>query len=63
MTVKIACPPLHNDRRRIEAPWQKSLRSCGWQAMRGEELATFLSKDLKYPRGRHLSTVVQSGSP
>lgn len=29
--------------------------------MRGEELATFLSKDLKYLRNRHLSAMVQSG--
>ena len=63
MTVKIACPPLHNGRRRIEATWQKALRSCGWQAMRGEELATFLPKDVKYPRDRHLPTMVPPGRP
>ena len=34
---------------------------CGWHAMRGEQLARFLSKDLKYLRNRHLSAMVQSG--
>lgn len=34
---------------------------CGWQALRGEELATFLGKDLKYLRNKHLSVMVQSG--
>ena len=34
---------------------------CGWHALRGEELATFLAKDLKYLRNRHLSAMVQSG--
>ena len=34
---------------------------CGWHAMRGEELASFLKKDLKYLRNRHLSAMVQSG--
>ena len=34
---------------------------CGWQALRGEELATLLGKDLKYLRNKHLSAMVQSG--
>ena len=34
---------------------------CGWQALRGEELATLLGKDLKYMRNRHLSAMVQAG--
>ncbi|MFO1190688.1 MAG: ATP-binding protein [Rhodoferax sp.] len=55
--------------RRLPAPGQRvsevALRQlirdlCRWQAMRGEELATFLSKDLKYLRNRHLSAMVQS---
>ncbi len=56
--------------RRLPAPGQRmgeiALRQlirdlCGWHAMRGEELATFLAKDLKYLRNRHLSVMVQSG--
>ena len=56
--------------RRLPAPGQRmdetALRQlirdlCGWHAMRGEELASFLSKDLKYLRNRHLSAMVQSG--
>jgi ATP-dependent DNA helicase RecG len=34
---------------------------CGWQALRGEELATLLGKDLKYLRNKHLSAMVQEG--
>lgn len=34
---------------------------CGWQALRGEELATLLHKDLKYLRNKHLSEMVQTG--
>jgi len=34
---------------------------CGWQALRGEELATLLHKDLKYLRNKHLTEMVQSG--
>lgn len=34
---------------------------CGWQPLRGEELATLLGKDLKYLRNKHLSTMVQAG--
>lgn len=34
---------------------------CGWQPLRGEELATLLGKDLKYLRNKHLSAVVQAG--
>ena len=34
---------------------------CGWHALRGEELATIVGKDLKYLRNRHLSAMVQSG--
>ena len=31
---------------------------CGWQPLRGEELATLLGKDLKYLRNKHLSAMV-----
>jgi hypothetical protein len=34
---------------------------CGWQPLRGEELATLLGKDLKYLRNKHLSSMVQAG--
>ncbi|MBI5330797.1 MAG: putative DNA binding domain-containing protein [Betaproteobacteria bacterium] len=34
---------------------------CGWQALRGEELATLLHKDLKYLRNKHLTEMVQTG--
>lgn len=34
---------------------------CGWHALRGEELATFLAKDLKYLRNSHLSAMVKAG--
>lgn len=34
---------------------------CGWQALRGEELATLLNKDLKYLRNKHLTEMVQGG--
>jgi len=45
---------------------EKALRAlirelCGWQALRGEELATLLHKDLKYLRNKHLTEMVQSG--
>jgi hypothetical protein len=34
---------------------------CGWQALRGEELATLLHKDLKYLRNKHLTEMVHTG--
>ena len=34
---------------------------CGWHALRGEELATIVGKDLKYLRNGHLSAMLQSG--
>ena len=34
---------------------------CRWHTLRGEELATFVGKDLKYLRNRHLSAMVQAG--
>jgi ATP-dependent DNA helicase RecG len=34
---------------------------CRWQALRGEELATLLGKDLKYLRNKHLSAMVRAG--
>ncbi|OHC61383.1 MAG: ATP-dependent DNA helicase RecG [Rhodocyclales bacterium RIFCSPLOWO2_02_FULL_63_24] len=34
---------------------------CGWQALRGEELATLLHKDLKYLRNKHLTEMMQGG--
>jgi len=34
---------------------------CGWQALRGEELATLLGKDLEYLRNKHLSAMIQAG--
>lgn len=45
-----------------EATLRQLIRDlCGWQALRGEELATLLRKDLKYLRNKHLSVMVQSG--
>jgi ATP-dependent DNA helicase RecG len=45
-----------------EATLRQLIRDlCGWQALRGEELATLLGKDLKYLRNKHLSVMVQSG--
>ena len=35
---------------------------CGWRALKGEELAAILGKDLKYLRNRYLSAMVQSGA-
>jgi ATP-dependent DNA helicase RecG len=55
---------------RLSKPGQrlggKALRAlirelCGWQALRGEELATLLHKDLKYLRNKHLTEMVQTG--
>ena len=55
---------------RLSAPGQRmgeaALRQlicdlCGWQPLRGEELATLLGKDLKYLRNRHLSAMVRAG--
>lgn len=64
-------PPLPSElARRIPAPGQRmgeaALRQlirdlCGWNALRGEELAALLGKDLKYLRNRYLSAMVQSG--
>ena len=34
---------------------------CGWHPLRGEELAGFLGKDLKYLRNKHLSALIQAG--
>lgn len=33
---------------------------CGWEALRGEELATLLHKNLKYLRNKHLTEMVQN---
>lgn len=33
---------------------------CGWQPLRGQELADLLGKDLKYLRNKHLSALVQA---
>ena len=64
-------PPLPPElRQRLPVPGKRmgemALRQlirdlCGWHAMRGEELASSLGKDLKYLRNRHLSAMVQSG--
>ena len=64
-------PPLPPElEERLPAPGQRmggaALRQlirdlCGWQALRGEELATLLGKDLKYLRNKHLSAMVQAG--
>lgn len=35
---------------------------CGWRALRADELATLLGKDLQYLRNRHLSVMVQAGA-
>ena len=34
---------------------------CRWHPLRGEELADFLGKDLKYLRNKHLSALIQGG--
>ena len=34
---------------------------CGWQPLRGEELATLLGRDRKYLRNKHLSAMVAIG--
>ena len=45
-----------------EAALRQLIRDlCRWQALRGEELATLLGKDLKYLRNKHLSAMVQTG--
>ena len=64
-------PPLPPElARRVPAPGQRmgetALRQlirdlCGWHALRGEELAIILGKNLKYLRNRYLSAMVQSG--
>ena len=64
-------PPLPPElAKRLPTPGQRmgssALRAlirslCGWQALRGEELAVFLQKDLKYLRNKHLSAMVQAG--
>lgn len=64
-------PPLSPElAEKLPAPGQKmgeaALRQlirdlCGWQALRGEELATLLGKDLKYLRNKHLSAMIQAG--
>ena len=44
-----------------EAALRQLIRDlCGWQALRGEELARLLGKDLKYLRNKHLSAMVQA---
>ncbi|MDP2830160.1 MAG: hypothetical protein Q8O37_16340 [Sulfuricellaceae bacterium] len=54
---------LPQPRQRLEGTSLRALIRdlCGWQALRGEELATLLHKDLKYLRNKHLTEVVQSG--
>ena len=53
--------PTHGQRMG-EAALRRLIRDlCGWQALRGEELATLLGKDLKYLRNKHLSAMVQAG--
>lgn len=56
-----ACLP--QPRQRLgEAALRALIRElCGWQALRGEELATLLHKDLKYLRNKHLTQMVQTG--
>ena len=45
-----------------EAALRQLIRDlCGWQVLRGEELATLLGKDLKYLRNKHLSAMVHAG--
>ena len=34
---------------------------CGWHPLKGEEIAEFLGKDLKYLRNKHLSALIQTG--
>lgn len=64
-------PPLSPElAQRLPAPGQRvsevALRHlirdlCEWQALRGEELATLLGKNLKYLRNKHLSAMIQTG--
>lgn len=56
-----ACLP--QPRQRLgEAALRSLIRElCGWQALRGEELATLLHKDLKYLRNKSLTEMVQTG--
>lgn len=68
---KRGLPPLPPDlAQRLPAPGQRigeaALRQlirdlCGWQPLRGEELASLLGKDLKYLRNKHLSALVAAG--
>jgi len=52
----------HPQQRLGEAALRALIRDlCGWQALRGEELATLLHKDLKYLRNKHLTEMVQTG--
>lgn len=54
---------LPQPRQRLEGTSLRALIRdlCEWQALRGEELATLLHKDLKYLRNKHLTEMVQSG--
>ena len=58
LAAKLPAPRQRMD----EAALRQLIRDlCGWQALRGEELATLLGKDLKYLRNKHLSAMVQAG--
>ena len=54
--------PVPGKRTSEKALRQLILDLCGWRALRGEELATILGKDLKYLRNRYLSAMVRSGA-
>ncbi|MDT4330724.1 ATP-binding protein [Methylomonas sp. MS20] len=55
------CLPQPGQRLSAEALRALICELCRWQALRGEELATLLDKDLKYLRNKHLTDMVQSG--
>jgi ATP-dependent DNA helicase RecG len=63
-------PLPHELARRLPAPGQRMATAtvrqlicdlCTWRAMRAEELAKLLARDLKYLRNRHLSAMIRSG--
>lgn len=54
------CLPQPGQRLSAEALRALICELCRWQALRGEELATLLDKDLKYLRNKHLTNMLQS---
>ena len=54
--------PIPGKRTSEKALRQLILDLCGWRALKGEELAAILGKNLKYLRNRYLSAMVRSGA-